>query len=286
MNTEIYYFSGTGNSLYIARELQARIPGARLIPMIALLNKESIRVGAETVGLVFPVHALSIPLAVKRFLEKLDWGPAEYVFAAATRLGTVFNGFEGLERTLRRKGKRLDSGFILTMGSNDVKGENFRAATEADIKKFETAAQEKLETMKTVILERKRSRERDKEYEIGVNPCLEKYIVGLMNLSGHIGGVNYFVSESGCSGCGICERVCLSKKIKMDGGRPVWRKEVLCYMCYACINFCPSRSIEINSIRYFGIRVKSFSRRNSRYSHPYAKARDIAAQKEYPEERW
>jgi len=26
MTTEIYYFSGTGNSLYIARELQKRIP--------------------------------------------------------------------------------------------------------------------------------------------------------------------------------------------------------------------------------------------------------------------
>ena len=30
---EIYYFSGTGNSLHLARELQKRIPETKLIPI-------------------------------------------------------------------------------------------------------------------------------------------------------------------------------------------------------------------------------------------------------------
>jgi len=39
---EIYYFSGTGNSLYVGKELQKRIPEAHLIPIVSLLNKDII----------------------------------------------------------------------------------------------------------------------------------------------------------------------------------------------------------------------------------------------------
>jgi len=38
MKTEIYYFSGTGNSLHVARELQKRLTGAMLIPVIGALQ--------------------------------------------------------------------------------------------------------------------------------------------------------------------------------------------------------------------------------------------------------
>jgi flavodoxin len=37
MSTAIYYFSGTGNSLHVARELQQRLPESRLIPIVRLL---------------------------------------------------------------------------------------------------------------------------------------------------------------------------------------------------------------------------------------------------------
>jgi hypothetical protein len=50
MSAAIYYFSGTGNSLHIALELQQRMPTGTLLPMA------QIKTQAETVGLVFPIH--------------------------------------------------------------------------------------------------------------------------------------------------------------------------------------------------------------------------------------
>ncbi|MDD3656088.1 MAG: hypothetical protein PHI72_04895 [Atribacterota bacterium] len=51
MKTEIYYFSGTGNSLYMARELQKKIPNSSLIPIIRLLpTKAIIKTNAEAIG--------------------------------------------------------------------------------------------------------------------------------------------------------------------------------------------------------------------------------------------
>ncbi len=54
MSTEIYYFSGTGNSLHVAKELQQRLPAAALTPIVRLLPQDTIRAGADTVGFVFP----------------------------------------------------------------------------------------------------------------------------------------------------------------------------------------------------------------------------------------
>ena len=79
-STEIYYFSGTGNSLHVARELQRRIPETNLIPIVSLLNNTVIETNGETVGFVFPIHFSAIPIPVEKFINKLDLNSAKYVF--------------------------------------------------------------------------------------------------------------------------------------------------------------------------------------------------------------
>jgi hypothetical protein len=54
MCTEIYYFSGTGNSLHVAKELQKRLPDAELVPILGLVGEGSVRTRGVTVGFVFP----------------------------------------------------------------------------------------------------------------------------------------------------------------------------------------------------------------------------------------
>ena len=54
MSSEVYYFSGTGNSLHVAKELQKRIPQTDLIPITGLLNKEVIKTNGRTVGYCIP----------------------------------------------------------------------------------------------------------------------------------------------------------------------------------------------------------------------------------------
>jgi len=43
MTTEIYYLSGTGNSLHVAKELQKRIADTELIPISSLKNNDGIK---------------------------------------------------------------------------------------------------------------------------------------------------------------------------------------------------------------------------------------------------
>lgn len=117
MAAEIYYFSGTGNSLHTAKELKKRIPEAKLIPIVSLLNRDIVKTSEETVGFVFPVHLMMAPKAVRTFIEKLDL-QADYIFAVATRGGSRTRAFEDLEKILKKHGKNLDSCFILNMANN------------------------------------------------------------------------------------------------------------------------------------------------------------------------
>ncbi len=183
--TEIYYFSGTGNSLYVAKELQKRIPEAELLPIVSLLDQDVIKTNGKNVGFVFPVHALTIPIVVKRFLKKTDFSSAEYIFAVTTRGGSIFRGFEEIERILKKKSKRLDAHFILNMGMNDPKPKGYKCPTSDEILKMELVINEKLDLIQKIILNKEVSREEDSEYliEFGYNPVinsiLEKLVIGV-----------------------------------------------------------------------------------------------------------
>ncbi|MCF8020589.1 MAG: EFR1 family ferrodoxin [Vallitaleaceae bacterium] len=285
MSTEIYYFSGTGNSLFVARELQKKIPDSVIIPIVSLLHEDVIKTNGKTIGIVFPCHALTIPLAVKQFVKKIDLQSAEYFFAIATRYGTVFKGFSMISRLLKRRNKRLDSQFILNMCHNEAprSDKNYVVPSKSDILKIEVSILHKIDEISNIIKNKSPFIEKDNNAIIksSSNPIIgfliEQLVVFLMNISEYMGGVNYFYHDSQCTGCGICEKVCLSKKIKIIDKKPVWQKSVLCYMCYACVNYCPMHSVQVKDIPS----VKSYTAKNGRYPHPYATANDISAQKEY-----
>ena len=74
-STVLYFFSGTGNSVFVARELARRLH-AKILPIPALMSQDVIEPKAEAVGFVFPVYyatndANGLPLIVSRFITKL-----------------------------------------------------------------------------------------------------------------------------------------------------------------------------------------------------------------------
>ena len=62
-----------------------------------------------------------------------------------TRGGTKYFAFNEIEKILKKKGKNLDSFFILTMFNNDPKLESFKIPTKKQISALETKIQNRLE---------------------------------------------------------------------------------------------------------------------------------------------
>lgn len=274
MSTEIYYFSGTGNSLYVAKELQKRIPETNLIPIVKLKDKDVIETNGETVGFIFPIHFMTAPLIVMDTLKRLDLKSAKYIFAITTRYGTPCGVmFNKIEKILNKKGKNLNSFLAVNMVSNDPKFKDWHPATTEEIEKLESEIQNRLNSLTEIIINKENYHKKDSHITYPVNSIMEHLGTLAIQITGD--GREEFYSDSKCSGCGICEKVCLSKKIKLINKRPEWQKNKKCFSCYACINYCPEQSIQIKSNSL----MKFYTENNGRYSHPYATVNDITGQK-------
>jgi len=273
MKTEIYYFSGTGNSLYIARELKKRLPGVSLIPIVKLLKKDRITAAAESVGFIFPVYLTTLPAPVRLFLEKLDISRTKYIFSVATRIGTFAVANRNIERILKLKGKSLDAQFFINMAGNSPtglkpgKGDKKWAdkISKKNITLIESTLKSRLSEISGMIKAKKKFPEKT------LNNPLFSILERVMYYLTYKTNVNIgYYTDNSCTGCGKCSEVCLSGKVKIIKKKPVWQRGVNCFYCYACFNVCPFQSILIKD---------KYTYKNGRYIHPGITADDIAAQK-------
>lgn len=59
MSTEIFHFSGTGNSLVVAQDLSLELNG-KLISILSVMDRASIGNDADVIGIIFPVYFAAV----------------------------------------------------------------------------------------------------------------------------------------------------------------------------------------------------------------------------------
>lgn len=274
----IFYFSGTGNSLELAKRIQKRLTGYNLVSIVKALKDNNFTCKAKGIGFVFPCHGFTLPIPVKRFLDKFIAVESEYIFAAVTRGGTTFIGFDQINKALSKSYKKLNASFVFDMPGNDPKFEVFKNPGAEELAEYEIKLESGLDKMIPIIKNQIRHHDDKKGKTLVKNKFFESIIekfVGYAVQNIAPGTKRYFYIDDRCNGCGICEKVCTSGKILMKDGKPEWTKND-CFMCYACINFCPEETIQIHSKYY----MKSYTEKTGRYKHPFADMKDIMKQKE------
>lgn len=256
MNTIIYFYTGTGNSLWTARQIAGHLNRAQLIPL-SLGRKEPVACDAECIGLVFPVHIWGVPPPVIEFLQRLQAGSSPYVFAAAVNAGQVASTLIQLKKLLQVKNLHLSSGFSIDLPSNYIPWGG-AVPQDKQQKKF-AAAQEKIERIAKSV----RNRE-DLPPEAG--PLWQKLIFSMIYRKSlpYVAGMDKsFFADEKCSACRICEKICPAQNILMSEGKPAWQHR--CEQCFACIQWCPEEAIQYGK----GTRTKK------RYHHPDISLKDM-----------
>ncbi len=270
-NIDIYYFSGTGNTLHAVRELKKRLPQARLIPIAGLLDQETIRTTAPTVGFAFPLHMMTLPIPLRHFFRKLDLSRSKYVFALVTRIGTPA---VELDKILRKQGRGFDALFFLNMPDNDPKLKCFKASGSDDWLKMEAALQKDLDAIAPRIIDQAAVSPKEDRAPIPTGFWIKPLVRLGVWFSERIDFQESFYADEKCTGCGTCELVCPAGKIEMDG-EPRWREDKHSFNCFACVDFCPEAAVQIRG----NWMKKSYTAVNGRYHHPDISPEDIAEQK-------
>ncbi len=264
---ELYYFSGTGNSIHIARELKERIPDCILIPIIGCLNRKEIRTNADIAGIIFPIHAHTFPWVVKEFLKRFDGSSTTYLFAISNR-ECADKVFRDMDKILMKENLKLDASFAVNTPVNFIPV--FTVPTKEEIKELEENLQNKLDIIKDIISNRKSYHENTGGAIKGLAKTFLRMSTFIFQKSAYFGLQKSFYVDENCIGCGTCERVCLSNKIKILDKKPVWDKSIACVYCFACISYCPTTAIQARRKR---------TKHKGRYHHPLINAKDIAEQK-------
>jgi ferredoxin len=256
MKTDLYYYTGTGNSLWTARTLAGELGDARIRP-ISWIGSDPVQSGADAVGMIFPVHIWGLPRKVVAFIDALANDPAKYYFAIAVNAGQVAATLLQMKKLMKAKGLFLSSGFEMAMPSNYIPWggpgpEDKRLRRISD-------AKEKIGRIAAMIA-------RGEQWPVEKGPLWQNILfswcyklsfpyVPAMDKS-------FWVDEK-CNACGICATICPCNNIEMKADRPDWLRH--CEQCLACIQWCPQEAIQ------FGKKTPLYER----YHHPDVKLKDM-----------
>ncbi len=262
MQTTIYYFTGTGNSLKIAKDLAQKLEECELIPIAKVWQTEDLESTSEKIGFIFPLYYSGLPKIVYDFIDKIDLSKSNYFFAVITSGGDIKEfPLQQLEKILKTKLKTLSAGFIIIMPNNYIIG--FDIHSEESQKRFFGRAINQVEKISEIVKDKKQNL--NQEIFVKNLSRSERFNQNFRNEVNE--SDKSFYADDSCSSCGICEHVCPVNNIKLVEGIPEWQHN--CQQCLACINFCPEKSIQ------FGTETL----KTGRYHHPEITLQEIINQK-------
>jgi ferredoxin len=246
----IFYFSGTGNSLKIAKDIAAKLENCELVSMGKPGKSFTLPDAYEynRIGFVFPCYAQGMPVVVERFIKSLDLAQriGAYYFSVVTCGATPGNCLAQVNALLWEKELALNYGKAVKMFANCIT--LYKMAGNPG----ERAEQSDKEARKiTVDIMTKAASVIPKTKPLPA--LLYKSMVPSYSKKAQ----EYQVSDS-CIGCKTCANICPVDNITFNGttGKPVFGDH--CEQCMACIQWCPRQAIN----------YKNKTQKRGRYHHP------------------
>lgn len=236
----IFYFSGTGNSSFVANELEKKV-----YEHAWFMNEDApFEFEGKTMGFVFPVYAWGIPLNVATFIEQLPesfWEQLRieqcYIWVVLTCGDEVAMAPEMLIKLLDKKGVSPDSIWSVIMPNNYVLLPGFDVDPKEIEKRKLSDAPARIKEIAEGILQQRNVI----DVVRGKWPRLKSYSVYPLFKKWGISQKKWD-STDGCVGCGICVHSCPNHNMEMIDGRPRWGKN--CCSCLACYHSCPRHAVK------------------------------------------
>lgn len=225
----IFYFTGTGNSLYVAKKI-----GGNLVSIAQAVRKERQLYEDDVIGFVFPTYAVGIPRIVQNFVNQNQFH-AKYSFAVMTCGGSLGSSLMKFEKMAAARGLKLDYTNKMVMIDNY----GIRSMDKKLKKHMQEREDEKIERIAADIQRQKRSLLRSNR----MVQCYTKLMNTCSGLCYDNADKHFTIQKNKCIKCGLCQKICPSGNIRLTPYPSFLHK---CEGCYACVHSCPQKALSPN----------------------------------------
>lgn len=246
-NIAIIYFSGTGNTRYIAHRLVHKFNNAQVLcsSITKNLDFKSIIKDSDFVFFCYPIYCSMCPEIMENFVyENKDAIKGKDCGVLVTQAGFSGDGAYYLGRILTKLGANFVCAEHFIMPDN-ICDKAKEKTTKKDIAKILNKTSKRLDEFFDKFVE-------GKYVKRGCN-VLSKAMGDFVRMPVKQNLDNFkqklTIDVYKCNGCGVCEELCPTKNLKVVEGKAI--KADKCTMCYRCVNKCPNKAIT-----YFGKEIK------------------------------
>lgn len=226
---KIFYFTATGNSLYVAKQFDAE---RHAIPQVIKSGRREFE--DDIIGLVFPCYGLDAPAPVKTFVETVSLN-CRHLFSIITYGNYFADAGTAFVKFAAAHGMTIDYCEKLLMVDN--------VPILFDIKKQKAKDKKTAENLARILDDvrfERHSVRRANAFDRAVGQIARRYFAR------HPLGArvkDFSVNET-CNGCGTCGKVCPQGNIAMTASNtPEYSSN--CIFCLACFHACPQKAITL-----------------------------------------
>ena len=232
----VLYFTGTGNSRYVAQRM-AEALGDELLSMndrIKAGNTSPITSG-ERLVIVTPTYAWRIPRIVRDWLAETDFPCGAQAWFVMTCGSEIGNAAKHNHELSQKKQLTYMGTAQIIMPENYIA--MFDAPRSEEARQIVAKAEPDIDRVISAI-------RAGREFAPPRNNLYDRFMSGTVNpiFYSFFVKANAFTAGNACTGCGQCAKLCPTNNITIQNGKPVWGGD--CTHCMACICRCPAQAIE------------------------------------------
>ncbi len=233
----IFYFSGTGNSLYTAEKIADKISksSGKKHDLCNIACTKPWLFEDDVIGIVCPVYCGGIPKIVEDFIY-MSLFKAEYLFVVLTCGGSSMGALNHVSKLMLETKTKIDFLVDIEMSDNSV---FMHTKTAEHIQNLDNCLP-KIDKIAKQISEHTECHVKPRS-----NTIPNKIMWFFFN--NFYGAKRKKVDKKSCIGCEICKNVCPMQNIKMYENKAVIMNQ--CQDCFACIHACPEHAIKFGFLR-------------------------------------